>query len=148
MQKSSLFVKILFGIVLAVLITSFLNIGLSLIYKTPNYEDYCREIRPLKLDEQISIDQQEEQKKCSDDFNQAMQSRNKKVFFILDPIGFILLIIGTLVKDLTLQVMLMGSGFLSTLISIFQNMQDKLSIFITIGLLLIVGILYTIKKLR
>ena len=77
MQKSSLFVKILFGIVLAVLITSFLNIGLSLIYKTPNYEDYCREIRPLKLDEQISIDQQEEQKKCSDDFNQAMQSRNK-----------------------------------------------------------------------
>ena len=148
MQKSSLFVKILFGIVLAVLITSFLNIGLSLIYKTPNYEDYCQEIRPLKLDEQISIEQQEEQKKCSDDFNQAMQSRNKKVFFILAPIGFILLIIGTLVKDLTLQVMLMGSGFLSTLISIFQNMQDKLSIFITIGLLLIVGILYTIKKLR
>ena len=148
MQKSKLFVQILFGIVLAILITSFLNIGLSLIYEQPKYESYCQEIRPLKIGEEFAQEQQQEQKRCSDDYQKALQSRNQNIFFILAPIGFILLIIGTLVSDTTLQVMLMGSGFLSTLISIFQNIQDKLSVFITIGLLLIIGILYTIKKLK
>mgnify|MGYP001558224242 CR=1 FL=1 len=41
MNSQRLFVKILFGIVLGILVVSFLNIGISLFYPEPKYEDYC-----------------------------------------------------------------------------------------------------------
>jgi hypothetical protein len=44
--------------------------------------------------------------------------------------------------------MLMGSGFINVVIAIVRNLQEKTSVFIVLGILIIIGILFTIKKLR
>ena len=147
-MPKNIFVKVIFGLVLAILIVAFVNIGFSLINPSPKYTDYCDEPRPVLPSEQVTKEEQQNLKECADQFEQAMSERNKTLFFIIAPIGFILLVIGTFMKDLVMQIMLMLSGFINTLSAIIQNDQDKVSIFITIALLLVIGILFVRKKLK
>ncbi|MEK6884837.1 MAG: hypothetical protein AABY22_34715, partial [Nanoarchaeota archaeon] len=96
------------------------------------------------------------QKNCFDEFNnkQKEYDRNQKeydrnVFLILASLGLVLLIIGSLLsKNLTLQITLMAGGAINTVIGIFRNLQDKLSVFIALGILIIIGGIFVYKKLR
>src|SRR3989344_2430380 len=145
MIKNKLFVKIIFGIVLAVLIVSFLNVGISLFYPEPKYNDYCdiypRAITAETPDEEVE-EINKEQKRCNDEFETVNNKYNRIVFFILAPIGFALLIIGTFITNLTIQIMLMGSGFINIVMAIMRNIQDKISIFVAIGMLIVIGIIF------
>ena len=151
MVNRQLFVKVIFGVVLAVLIVSFLNVGISLFYPTPKYSDFCEEQFFARPFNETEPNQEEitKQRECNDKFTEANEKRGRIVFFVLAPIGLILLITGTLVSsNLTIQIMLMGSGFASIVSGIIRNLEDKLSVFITIGILIIIGIVFTIKKLK
>jgi hypothetical protein len=142
-------VKAIFGIVLAILVVSFINVGISLFYPSPKYEDYCQPYIPERLPvENKTFNQPEADKLCYQNFDEAQNKYNRTIFLILAPIGLLLLIIGTLIPNLTLQIMLMGSGFINVVIAIVRNLQEKTSVFIVLGILIIIGILFTIKKLR
>lgn len=151
MAKTQLFVKIVFGVVLAILITSFVNVGISLFYPEPEYDDFC-DIYPRPITDETPEEKVEElnreQKKCSDEFEADNKKYGRTVFFILAPSGILLLIIGAFVSTLTLQIMLMGAGFLNVVIGIMRNIQDKPSVFITIGILIVILVLFVLKKLR
>ena len=150
MAKKPLFVKVVFGIVLAALIVSFLNVGISLFYERPEYSDFCEEQFFARPFNETEPNQEEitKQRECQENFNDADKRYNRVVFFILAPIGLILLIAGTFVSGLTIQIMLMGSGFLNVVIGIVRNIESKLEIFIAIGILIVIGIVFVIKKLN
>ena len=150
MAKKPLFVKVVFGIVLAALIVSFLNVGISLFYERPEYSDFCEEQFFARPFNETEPNQEEitKQRECQENFNEADKRYNRVVFFILAPIGLILLIAGTFVSGLTIQIMLMGSGFLNVVIGIVRNIESKLEIFIAIGILIVIGIVFVIKKLN
>ena len=40
-EKLPLWVRIVFGFFLAILLTSFVNVGIALFYEEPKYEDFC-----------------------------------------------------------------------------------------------------------
>ena len=149
-MNRNLFVKVIFGIVLAVLVVSFLNVGISLFYERPEYNDFCEEPFPcITTPKEVTEEENQKARECYDQFNEATKKHDRFVFFILAPIGLILLIVGTRMnKNLTLQIMSMGAGFASVVSGIVRNIQDKLSVFITIGILIIIGILFTLKKLK
>ncbi len=150
-KNAPLFVKIVFGVVLAILITSFVNVGISLFYPEPKYDDFC-DAYPRAITADTSGEKVEEinreQKKCGDEFESANKRHGRTVFFILAPSGILLLIIGAFTANLTLQIMLMGAGFLNVVIGIMRNIQDKPSVFITIGILIAILILFVLKKMR
>ena len=148
-MKHKIFVQILFGIVLGILVASFTNVGISLIYKEPEYSDFCEEsfiARPI--DQEQSQEGIDKQRVCNEEYQKTRDMYNRVVFLILAPIGLILLILGTTQYNLVIQIMLMGSGFLNTIIGILRNLNDKLSVFITIGILIVIGVLFTLKKLK
>ena len=145
-------VKAIFGVVLAILVVSFINVGISLFYPAPKYEDHCQPYIPERLpvleNQTFNQEQYEKNNLCGESFNEAQNKYNRTIFLILAPIGLLLLIIGTLIPNVTLQIMLMGSGFINVVIAIVRNLQEKTSVFIVLGILIIIGILFTIKKLR
>ena len=150
MIKSDLFVKVIFGIVLAILIVSFLNVGISLFYERPEYTAFCEEqffARPLNETEP-NREEITKQRGCQENFNDANKKYDRIIFFILAPVGLMLLIAGTFISSLTIQIMLMGSGFLNVVIGIVRNIESRLEIFITIGILIVIGIIFVMKKLN
>jgi len=153
MVKNKLFVKIIFGIILAILITSFLNVGISLFYEKPEFTDFCDEDifapRPVNGEfEEPTQEELDEQEACREEYEEARDNHSRIVFFILAPTGLIMLIIGIFLSQITLQIMLMGAGFFNLIISIFRNIDDKISVFITIGVIIIIGIFFVFKKLK
>jgi len=148
-NKDKLFVKILFGVVLAALIVAFFNVGISLFYSSPKYENYCSlDVRAVEDPSgKLTKEQLTQQDKCSKDFDNAYQDYNRMKMFILTPIGLVLLIFGSFTKKLIMQIMLMVSGFINTVIPLFES-RDKISVFVTIAILLVIGILFVLKKFR
>jgi len=149
MAKNKVFVKILFGIILGILIVSFMNVGISLFLTAPEFSDFCDDPvpRPAAIEGNmpVSVD---DGKECRDAYDEARSDHSKIVFYILAPLGLILLMVGVFLSNLTMQIALMGAGGINMIVAIMRNLEDKLFVFITIGILIVIAIYFVFKKLR
>jgi len=169
MNKISL--SILISIILTVILVSLVNVGLSLFWETPEYNDYCDIERPQQLDKNAdmqdgvctedvklcsdgsSVSRQpylncefpvcdNEYKECEEDYDEARDNFNQKRFYVFALIGFTFLLIGLFNKEILIQITGLASGGILVFQGIVTNFENKIVTFVALLLILIIfGIL-------
>ena len=140
------FQKIIFGLMLGILITSFFNVGISLFMDEPEYRDYCNEREmAMPIDDQFKPAGSRD---CEKKYNEVLGFYDRNAFFVLAIFGFALLIGGLFVNQFTLQVVFLFSGALNVISGVMRNLHDKLFVFIALGLLIAIGIYIIIKMVE
>ena len=84
------------GIALAGMIAGFVNLGIEVFYPSPKYETYCTPEIVENLPDVYP-------KQCDLDFKDAIDSYNEKVFWVLAPIGFVLVLVGIFYTSLLIN---------------------------------------------
>lgn len=140
------FQKIIFGLMLGILITAFVNVGISLFMNEPMYNDYCNEFdsgaTPGEGFKPAGY------KDCNERYQEAYDKYSRNAFFILAIVGFGLLVGGLFISQFTLQVMLLSSGALNVIMGVVRNLKDKLLIFIALGFLIAIGIYIVMRMIE
>jgi hypothetical protein len=85
---------------------------------------------------------------CSQEFEDAQESYNRKVFFVFAGIGFILIVFGLFAKLLLLQLIALPAGASLVIESAINNFDDKLYVIIAFSLLIFAAIFLALKKLE
>ena len=147
---------IIISIILTALLISTVNVGISLFFERPQYEDYCGEV---KAPQKVSFDEQNQTyceetngtwengrcdyfKECGEEQNKARENYNQNRFYILAIIGFILLILGLFSSENLVQLTSLATGGILVIEGIVINLENKLIVFISLLLILAVfGIL-------
>ena len=139
---------------LAFIIVLFFGLLIDAIYKSPEYGDFCdREFIPLPLNEEslerkeISKDLYEE---CNNKYEAAREHYSRNIFFILIPIGAILIILGIYLKQ---EILASGSMYGGILVLIYGSLRafpslSKIWRVIMIFIILCILIFITLKKLN
>jgi len=168
MAKSSMnkvAMSILVSIILTVIIIALVNVGLSIFFEGPEYNDYCGEFKTQEV-----IDTQErceeldgkwnpegvsypravaEDKspiegycdrnfQCTQDWEDARDDYNQKRYYVLALIGFALLLVGLFYKETLVQITGLASGGILVAEGIVTNFQNKTITFVSLLLILIV----------
>ena len=164
---------IIVSIILTVILISLVNVGTSLFLEKPEYNDYCGEIKPIKLDDAEmtqSICETNEgtwtaqeircvttpcpqgycdyHKKCADKYEESLKPYNQTRYYIFAGLGFILLLIGLFISENMIQLTGLATGGILVTQGIVMNFENKSIVFISlIAILIIFGILaYRIIK--
>jgi len=139
-KKSSVMIWIL-GIFLAAMIAGFVNLGVEVFYPSPKYETYCTPEIVKEAGDYYP-------KQCDLDFQDAMSAYNQKIFWVLAPIGFILVIIGIFYGNLLINLIGTFGGSFLVIESIIKNLNNKIIAFITLGLIIILIGYFAFKKFK
>lgn len=83
-------------IAIFVLLNLFFNVAVSLVYEEPNYEDYCP--RSLELDPEKSLESLQKLDTCNENWQNATENYELKVFIILMIFGLITFVISFFLK--------------------------------------------------
>ena len=150
MNKTAL--TILISIVLTIILVSTVNVGTSLFFDEPEYNDFCEEPRVAPLNEEATVEEKtaynEQYKECLDEWQTADEAFNQQKYYIFATIGFILLLLGLFHKENLIQITGLTTGGILVFEGIVINLQNKLVVFISlIAMLVIFGILgYRVVK--
>lgn len=160
----SLGLTILISIILSILIISIVNVGTELVHERPDYKDFCGDVKPIQLEKGQDITQEfcEENGgkwtaedircittpcpqgycdyyfNCQEELNLAEQDYNQLRFYIFAIIGFALLLLGLIHKELMIQITGLATGGILVLEGVVMNLQNKLVVFIALLLILAV----------
>ena len=137
-KKSTVMIWIL-GIFLAAMIAGFVNLGIEVFYPSPKYETYCTPEIVENLPDVYP-------KQCDMDFQDAMSGYNQKIFWVLAPIGFVLVLIGIFYANLLVNLIGIFGGSFLVIQSIMRNLNNKVIAFITLGLIIILIGYFAFKK--
>ena len=138
-KKSSVMIWIL-GIFLAGMIAGFVNLGVEVFYPSPKYETYC-------TPEIVSKENMDYYpKQCDLDYQDAMKIYNQNIFWVLAPIGFILVMTGIFYSNLLINLTGIFGGSFLVIESIIKNLNNKITAFITLGLIIILIGYFAFKK--
>ena len=129
MAKKNLWVQILSSIFLAILLITFVNLGIKQFYPPPEYNDYCDPQEPREGDDT-----------CYQDYDNAQSEYNQSVFYIYAIIGLIGIALGLSIPNLIAQISGIGSGFVLVIWGMVRNNDSTLTLFITSGLLIAIVI--------
>ena len=137
---------IIISIILTAIIISTVNVGTSLFLNEPDYNKYCAEVPVPALEKNATVAEieayNEEFRQCQDNWDEAYSNYNQHRFYIFATIGFILLLVGLLVKENLIQITGLATGGILVVEGIIMNLQNKLIVFISlIAILAIFGIL-------
>lgn len=146
-KSKNLALTILMSIIITGLIVGFVNIGINLFLDKPQYDDYCypgEKPNPETGETSEVIDYRE----CGDSYDNLRSSYTRTVFFILSIIGLILILVGIFIPNLAIQIIGMSSGGVLAIQGIIQNRANQLEIFIALGILIVLAIYVTVKKLK
>ena len=150
MNKTAL--TILISIVLTIILVSTVNVGTSLFFNQPEYNDFCEEARVIPLDNNATeVEKQEyndQYKQCTDEWENANETYNQSRYYVFATIGFILLLVGLFHKENLIQITGLTTGGILVFEGIVINLQNKLIVFISLlAMLAIFGILaYRVVK--
>ena len=139
-KKSKVMIWIL-GIFLAAMIAGFVNLGIEVFYSSPKYETYCTPEIAKEAGDYYP-------KQCDLDFQDAMSNYNKKIFWVLAPVGFILVILGIFYANLLINLIGVFGGSFLVIESILRNLNNKVIAFITLGLIIILIGYFSFKKFK
>ncbi len=150
----NLVLTVAISIILSVFIISLVNVGLSIILERPEFQDYCGEHSYVKLEDNITKEICTEQggkwengycdyyAECSREYDSALASNNQARYYVLAGVGFLLLLFGLFSKDAMFQVTGLLSGTILVIEGLFSNLQNKVIVFFSILVMLVVfGIL-------
>ncbi len=85
---------------------------------------------------------------CNKDFENATNIYNRRTFYIFASLGFALIVIGLSLGVLLLQISTLPAGAALVIEAAVKNFDDKLSVIIVFGLLIVAAVYLAIKKLR
>jgi len=129
------------GIALAFMICGFVNLGIEVFYPSPKYETYCT---PEIVSEVGDV----YPKQCDIDYQDAMSVYNQKIFWVLAPVGFVLALIGIFYANLLINLIGIFGGSFLVIQSIIRNLNNKVTAFITLGLIIILIGYFAFKKFK
>ncbi len=141
-KKKSVVMIWILGIFLAGMIAGFVNLGIEVFYPSQKYETYCTPNVVSKEGGDIYPRQ------CDLDYQEVMQSYNQNIFWVLAPIGFILVIIGIFYGNLLINLTGIFGGSFLVIESIVRNLNNKVTAFITLGLMIILMGYFAFKKFK
>jgi len=166
MAKQQFKIKpILFGIVIAIVLSSFILYSIETFYPSPKYDDYCGEQRRLVSPERTEDMTQEicEQEggvwkdvycdyysECQEEYNQLSDNYRRTIFFITLGIGLILVISGVFLSALNLSLGALLSGIFLTFYGVvisWTNLSNLIRT-ITLGIVLAILVWLGYKKLE
>ncbi|MGV8152446.1 MAG: hypothetical protein ACP5OG_05170 [Candidatus Nanoarchaeia archaeon] len=170
---NKLFLTIIVSIILTAIIISLVNVGMSLFLPSPNWDDYCGAMRPVYIDEAnmtseictanggewITKDIKcfttpcpqgycDYYSKCQKEYDNALKPYNQIRYYIFAGIGFILLLIGLFAIENMIQLTGLATGGILVLQGIVMNFQNKLIVFISLILILIIFGLIAYRIIR
>ncbi|NRA91443.1 MAG: hypothetical protein HRU26_01965 [Psychroserpens sp.] len=128
-KKNTVMIWIL-GIFLGGMIAGFVNLGIEVFYPAPKYETYCT---PEVVKDLANV----YPKPCDVEFQNARDAHNQTIFWVIAPIGFLLLIIGIFSKGLLLNLVGIFSGSYLVIQSVTSNLNNKITAFVTLGMIII-----------
>ncbi len=137
---AKLALTIIISIILATIMISLVNVGVSLFLDKPEYEDYCdvydwRGVSPPP-------EEASKLKECEKEYKDGMKPYNQMRYYIFAGIGFILLLVGLFITENMIQFTGLASGGILVTQGVVMNFQNKLVVFISLlVILLIFGIL-------
>ncbi|MBW2984091.1 hypothetical protein KY361_03195 [Candidatus Woesearchaeota archaeon] len=137
-KESTVMIWIL-GIFLAAMISGFVNLGIDVFYPSPKYETYCT---PEIVEDLPDV----YPKQCDIDHKDAMNDYNQKIFWVLAPVGFVLVLIGIVYTNLLANLIGIFGGSFLIIQSIMRNLNNKVMAFITLGLIIILIGYFAFKK--
>lgn len=137
-KKSTAMIWIL-GIFLAGMIAGFVNLGIEVFYPSPKYEAFCT---PEIVKDLPNV----YPKQCDIDFKNAMREYFQMSFWVLAPIGFILVIIGIFSKSLLINLIGVFGGSFLVIQSVISNLNNKVTAFITLGFIIVLIGYFAFKK--
>ena len=137
-KKSTVMIWIL-GIFLAAMIAGFVNLGVEVFYPSPKYETYCT---PEIVEDLPDV----YPKQCDIDYQDAMKAYNQNIFWVLAPVGFVLILVGIFYANLLINLMGVFGGSFLVIESIMKNLNNKIIAFITLGLIIILIGYFAFKK--
>ncbi|MBT7706289.1 hypothetical protein HN747_02465 [archaeon] len=150
MNKTAL--TILISIILTIIMVSTVNVGTSLFFDDPKYNDYCEEDRVIPLDNNATEFEKQaynyQYEECSEEYQAANEAYNQIRYYIFATIGFILLLVGLFHKENMIQITGLATGGILVFEGIVINLQNKLIVFLSLlAMLAIFGILaYRVVK--
>ena len=143
---------ILISIVLTIILVSTVNVGTSLFFDEPDYDNFCEDQRVPSLNPNASVDEKmaynEQYEECRQNWDAAREAFNQQRYYVFAAIGFILLLVGLFHKENLIQITGLTTGGILVFEGIVINLQNKLIVFISlIAMLAIFGILgYRVVK--
>lgn len=165
---NKLALTIIISIILTAIIVSTVNVGTSLFLDAPEYRDYCGDLRTATPvvkgieNESIACTQdarecedgsfvsrdpnlgcefpscKDEFKTCYDDYENALKPFNQYRFYIFAGLGFLLLLLGLFISEELIQITGLATGGILVLQGIIMNLENKLVVFISLILILII----------
>ena len=136
-------------IAIAIIFALFIGYGIDTFYEAPEYEDYCdRFVEPLGKN---ITEFEEEQRKCSEEFDAVREPYERNVFIITLIIGMIAIIIGgVILKVETVSSGIMGGGVFTLIYGTMRYWGDmhKYLRFTVLTIVLIVLIWIGYKKFK
>jgi predicted cobalt transporter CbtA len=150
MNKTAL--TILISIVLTIILVSTVNVGTSLFFDEPEYNDFCEEPSIVPLDRNATVGEKaaynEKSEECREEWDVAREKFNQQRYYVFAAIGFALLLVGLFHKENLIQITGLATGGILVFEGIVINLENKLIVFISlIAMLVIFGILgYRVVK--
>ena len=129
------------GIALAGMIAGFVNLGIEVFYPSPKYETYCTPEIVENLPDVYP-------KQCDLEYKDAINAYNQKIFWVLAPVGFILVLVGIFYTTLLINLIGIFGGSYLVIQSILSNLNNKVIAFITLGLIIILIGYFAFKKFK
>jgi len=156
--------SIIISLILTIIIVSTVNVGVSLFMNEPNYEDYCNYSKSIPLETYDNITREvceqyngtwtpqpvqcikapcpqgycDFYQKCNQAYQDAQKPYNQNKFYIFAGLGFILLLVGLFISENLVQITGLATGAILVFEGIVQNFQNKLAVFISLILILII----------
>ena len=147
MEKKKSYVMIwILGLFLAAMIAGFVNLGVEVFYPSPKYETYCTP--EVVAEEMAGKGGDYYPKQCDLDYEAAMKVYNQNIFWVLAPIGFILVIVGIYYGSLLITLPGVFGGSFLVIESILRNLNNKIIAFITLGLIILLIGYFAFKKYK
>ncbi|MBD3252231.1 hypothetical protein GF386_00690 [Candidatus Pacearchaeota archaeon] len=162
---NKLALTIIVSVILTIILVSLVNVGISIFYDSPEYNDFCGEVRPspvMKENETIVCAQdvkecpdgttvsrdparncefppcKSEFQTCQEEYDKARESYNQVRFYILAVIGFALLLVGLFSPELLFQITGLATGGILVTEGIVTNFENKVVVFISLLLILVI----------
>ena len=173
-MANRLALTIIVSIILTVIVISIVNVGTSLFLERPEYNEFCGDVRAVKLSQEQEVTQEiceanegewfpeeircvttpcpqgycDYYSKCRDEYEESLKPYNQIRYYIFAGLGFILLLIGLFIAENMIQLTGLATGGILVAQGIVMNFENKTIVFISLlAILIIFGILaYRIIK--
>ena len=132
MTKKNIGMQITTGIALALILFGLFNLGVYTFYPDPDYSDFCdnyRIPRDIKNETEMIIDEIKYEE-CGQDYDDARDAYNNKIFYVFVIAGLILAVVGLFITYLPFQIVGIGTGTALIIEGIVRNIENKIPAFI------------------